>query len=57
MAHGVVAVRMAGALTKEKIGFLHRWPHLLARLGEAGVKDEVMRQCSSAAEEDHLCDL
>ena len=54
LALGVGAVRMAAALTLEKIGFLHREPHILVRLGEAGVQEEMMRQWSSAAEEDHL---
>ena len=45
---------MAAALTKEKIGFLHRVPCLSSRLGEAGVDEEVTRQWTSvAAEEDH----
>ena len=49
LAHGVGAVPMAAALTKEKIGFWHVVPYLLARQGDA----EVMRRWTRAAEEDH----
>ena len=41
-------MRLAAALTKERTGFSHREPHLLARFGEFG----VMSQRSSAAQED-----
>ena len=54
LACGVGAVRVAAALTKEKIGFLRRVPCLTSRLGEAGVNEEVTRQwTSAAAAEDH----
>ena len=52
LAHGIGALQKAAALTKEKIGFLHRVPYFLARLDETAVKEEVMTQGMSSAEED-----